>query len=527
VAAAPGVLAYPLGYSYPKYLPYAMVFIAFFAYVTRPSRGRLVLTAAAVACAFLLRHDHGVILGGAVGVALAAETVPVRLRLRNVALFVVCAVALTVPYLAWVQAHDGIVEYVRDGIAFSQREAEKADWSFPRLAIDPDAPVIEWKPLGPPARDPAVNVRWVEGLSPERQIERERAHGLTRVQAEGERTWRYELRAAADADLRQLVEDPLVEDTQGIDRQTFALLDQPERSWLNELSIPVPGSALRSTTNGAGILFYLVWAWPLLVAVALLARWHDLPPAFRSIVVLAAAVQIGMNLTMLRDPLTTRIRDVLAPTGVLIACALAAPLLRVVRASWTPAYRVVAVGLAVMTLAAAGAVGSAGQTLADTGVTRSFGLGTFDRARAIRREFAPPHERTGRQDQPLVRYLAACTPVGARILTIAFAPQLFFYTGRAFAAGQVALIAGYSATTRADAQMLERMQRQDVPFVVLDRDFEREMALSWPRLAAHVTANYSEVFSVSENRQTVAVLADRRRVPLGTFGARNSPCFVS
>ena len=84
VAAAPGVLAYPLGYSYPKYLPYAMVFIAFFAYVTRPSRGRLVLTAAAVACAFLLRHDHGVILGGAVGVALAAETVPVRLDRKSV-----------------------------------------------------------------------------------------------------------------------------------------------------------------------------------------------------------------------------------------------------------------------------------------------------------------------------------------------------------------------------------------------------------------------------------------------------------
>jgi hypothetical protein len=526
VAAVLIVLASPLSYSYPKFLPYAMVFVALAAFAHRPSRVRAAAVGIAVGIAFLLRHDHGVILGGAGLLALVLHPEPWRVRRAALVSLCLGAAALIVPYLAWVQAYEGVAAYMRDGIAFSQRESSKADWSFPRPSLDRRMPLVAWTRLADPPHAPAINIRWAPAASDALQRQREQALGLTRTQTEGERTWRYELSRTDPDALRAIVKDQLVEDTQGIDRRAFALLDPPRASWASRVVIPLPAPGLNVPENAAVGLFYLAWGWALAGAVMVALSWTREPAALRTCLLLLVLVQVGMNLTMLRDPLTSRVRDVLAPMAILMALAV----------SWRAAaastsglrlFRSLSVVIAMMTLIAAAAVGSFGTVLASTGVTRGW-HGVVDRMAAIHLEFAPPHERTGRQDRaPMVQYLAACAPPGTRLLTVAFAPQLFFYTGHAFAAGQVALIPGYSTTPRADAEMVTRLSRQDVPFVILDRAFENEMQASWPRLTAIVRTNYTRALSVTEHLQTVDVLADRRRMPRGTFGEQQSPCFVA
>jgi len=144
--------------------------------------------------------------------------------------------------------------------------------------------------------------------------------------------------------------------------------------------------------------------------------------------------------------------------------------------------------------------------------------------------FRAPAERTGAVSEPyqrLVEYVSSCTPAGARLFAMTFAPELFFYTRRGFAGGQVSLTPGYYVTDRHANLMLERLAREDVPLVILDSETEREMAQGYPRVAQYVAAAYQPVgeFPISGDKRFI-VLAERSRVPVRRFGSSQLPCFL-
>lgn len=127
------VAVFPRTYSYPKILAYAATFLAYGWYLQRPGAARVIVMAAAVAVAFLFRHDHGLFLG--IGAALTVALGSSR-RSADLATLTVATLSFVLPYLVYVQLHGGLLVYFRTGIEFSQREASRQWHVWPRVFGD-------------------------------------------------------------------------------------------------------------------------------------------------------------------------------------------------------------------------------------------------------------------------------------------------------------------------------------------------------------------------------------------------------
>ncbi len=134
LAAIVEVAVFPRTYSYPKILAYAVAFLSYGWYLSRPGVARAVAMAAAVAVAFLFRHDHGLFLG--IGAALTIALASSTRRNADLAAFAIAAVGFVLPYLLYVQVHGGLATYLRTGVEFSQREAVRQWHVWPRVLGD-------------------------------------------------------------------------------------------------------------------------------------------------------------------------------------------------------------------------------------------------------------------------------------------------------------------------------------------------------------------------------------------------------
>jgi hypothetical protein len=86
---------------------------------------------------------------------------------------------------------------------------------------------------------PVVNVRWVAGIDDEQRAHAERQLHVLPERFLGERTWQYELFDSSIAAVQAIVTSPLVEDTAGVDRGTFAVVsrapqlpEEPKSEWI-------------------------------------------------------------------------------------------------------------------------------------------------------------------------------------------------------------------------------------------------------------------------------------------------------
>jgi hypothetical protein len=168
----------------------------------------------------------------------------------------------------------------------------------------------------------------------------------------------------------------------------------------------------------------------------------------------------------------------------------------------------------VMGIASAGSLGAASHSIEVTQAARGVS-GLRERARTIRRRFAPPDQRTGPRSpvyHPIVNYIVRCTAPDARLLTLTFAPELFFYTGRQFAGGQATLSPGYFTTEQDAEELLARVSAEDVPLVITDSQTQQEMLDDYPRIGAHVRRHYHEAerFAISGDKSFVVWVQNGR-----------------
>jgi hypothetical protein len=517
------VLAYPVSYSYPKVLPYVVTLAVGWSYATTPSTARLAMLAASVVVGFLFRHDHGVILG-----AVAVAAVLARHGFQPKSAWVLGALAslgvlLAGPYLAWVQVHQGLGLYVSEGAAIVRREVEKADLGPPAFAINRDRPLFSRLAAFP--RGPVVKVRWTPAVSASYMTTREDAHGLHRLGPVGPATWNYELSSWSSSALEGLVRDPAVADTDGINRSEFTLVESAPSLVARILSLAyAPDEGLRQA--GVAALYYLAWGFPFASALLLAFFWHDVSPARRTLVVMATVMQVAMCETMLRDPLVTRVRDVVVPFAVLLPFVVSRLWRGASRPALTALARTVATVLLILVLGSAAATAPLPERARETGLADGW-EGITQRAAEVRNGFAPPHERTGERREPIVDYLRSCTQERSRMLVMTFGPELLFYTGRGFAAGHESLVPGFHGSQRQMALMLDRLDREDVPFVIMDSETNQEMAGSFPPVYAYVTSHYREVarFPIAGEKSFI-VLVDANRSVVRTFGDERLPCFA-
>jgi hypothetical protein len=511
------VAVYPVSYSYPKLLAPALGLAAACWYCAKPDTPRAVLMAVAVAVAFLLRHDLGVFLGASVVAMMVAYHGVSRQTLVSAARVAAIAVLIVAPYLVWVQVFEGLGTYVREGIAFSQREAQRANWwTPPPFAVDSSRPLLERF-----AHGPMVNVRWQPDAAEASIADAESRHRLVRQALNSPQSWTYELRRWSSSDIERLVKDPLAADTQGIDRSTYSLqVSAPTgiTRWL--VNVYGPGEGLRFRANATAALFYLVWVVPIAAAVVLARTWSTSTPTTRALVAMSLVMQFAMNLTMLRDPIETRIRDVLVPVSLLIAWlaglvwqATLAGLGWRATASIRPTFmrRVAVAVVLLLIVGGTAAVGDASTQIQRTNVANGID-GINLRLRTIRRVFSPPDQRTGLLSpayRTLVTSLVRCTSPGSRLLTLTFAPEIFFYTHRGFAGGHVSFSPGYYTSDRDAAVLLQRVSSEDVPFVILDNQTEGEMLGDYPRIGSYVRSNYHEAWRVPLTSEKAFVVLAR------------------
>jgi len=133
----------------------------------------------------------------------------------------------------------------------------------------------------PPDSPPLIRVRWADSVDDAQRLSRESALRLRSGPLHADRTWNYDLLDTSPANIRALVTDPAVEDTDGIDRQRFRIA-LPEVTIAQRLTTAFP--ALERIA-GPGLGKWLSWqnTWAaVLVLVWLFAVSH---PAVKAVVV--------------------------------------------------------------------------------------------------------------------------------------------------------------------------------------------------------------------------------------------------
>ena len=139
VAALVEVAIFPRGYAYPKMLLYAAAPLLIWWYQNEPSSlVRMAVVAVFVQTAFLFRHDHGVFIGsGAVVAAALGEGSPEWRRgaWKRAATFLLLVVAAALPYLIYVSVNGGVLQYLRNALAYSAAEAADNDLIVPPFGL--------------------------------------------------------------------------------------------------------------------------------------------------------------------------------------------------------------------------------------------------------------------------------------------------------------------------------------------------------------------------------------------------------
>jgi hypothetical protein len=119
------VIVAPTLYNYPKVLMFSLGCLAIVHYARRPGVPAVAAGAVVTATAFLFRHDYAVYVG--IGVLAVCVTARHRDAPRHAAAFIGLTVLLLAPSLVYVQYYAGLVDYLRDGLELSRREADRTN----------------------------------------------------------------------------------------------------------------------------------------------------------------------------------------------------------------------------------------------------------------------------------------------------------------------------------------------------------------------------------------------------------------
>lgn len=516
VTMAFAALQTPRLYSYPKTVLYALALTLLWGYADAPRLRRLLTLALLSAIAFLFRHDHG----GIIGLTTAAMIVLVHARdgwravMRPLVTFGSATAVLLLPFFAYLQLHGGIVPYWRNTLDTSRAEYQRTKGSYPSIRFT-FAGIV---PVPAPAV-PRIRVRWGEGVSPHLRDELVAKHRLVNPTERDEGTWEYGLDDMSRGNIRALVSDPRVDDTHGIDRERFAV------------------STRLQSPDAIAWFYYLTRALPFLVLATLLLGFRHAPPAQalasreREKMAVAALLGALMHLFLLRAASDTAVADVAAMSAVLAAWLLArglAPVRRLwrvasphgtgaSRGSMLRSATALVFPLAsvlVLSITAFAASESGGGLLIGPMLE---GRADLPAVLARLRRSRPPF------GDDVARYVHACTHETDRLLVATeYDPDIYFRSGRGFAAGRVYFLTSLAPAEAARAFSASKLRSQRVPIVLVNDDEYAGFARAYPAIDAYLRSHYERAGHVEDQ---YSVLRDTRITPVRAWGQDRLPCF--
>jgi hypothetical protein len=243
------------------------------------------------------------------------------------------------------------------------------------------------------------------------------------------------------------------------------------------------------------------------------------------IVVLALVADAGL----IRDRLDVRLPDAIVAPALLLSWLVFQIWRMPPRPAWIAA-RALAVAVLLVTLRYASVMGNIEEQLDRTGVVAGFDR-VPEQAVNLLREMERPWagrlvpSAAASEMRPFFDYVPRCIPPGQRLLVAAFLPEIAVLAQRPFAGGQIWFMPGGLATADDHALVMQRLQHQRVPVVVLRRPTYDDIAQEFPQLHAYISERYTDVarWSLGEP-DTVHLLMDRSQAT-GTDAKTGWPCF--
>ena len=296
------------------------------------------------------------------------------------------------------------------------------------------------------------------------------------------------------------------------------------------LSMPFGFEQVVTPANALAWLYYATILVPFAALVLLLLRWRRGTLDHQDRVAIGAAIVMCLVIdqALMRGSPDSRLPDVAGPTVVLAAWVTAT----VVRAARGPSRFVPGVAVSLLWLAtlwSATTFGETGERLIASGVPAGRAA-VAERFRQVSQwmqmrpidYYAPPGSPGVRG---LTRYVLDCTRPGDRVLAGSFEPQLFFYSERAFAGGQVYLKGGWHQSPEAQQLTVERLRHQRVPIVLINLATEAEVR-GFSIVYQYIQDNYREAWRGNfEGGPDYAILVKRDLPVRRTYSSFDLPCY--
>ena len=538
LAALLPILAGARGYSYPKGIVYAVAAALWWRHVNRPTTAGIMWFGTWAAVAFYWRPDHGIY----VAIALALAVVVAHgFRVVSVARCVVAGATMLVllaPFFVYVQATVGLGPYAQTGLVGAEVEHTTQgphEWPLLRFGRNPFS--IE------PAEHyaPTIGIRWSAESSPDDRREVLARHGLTPVESGDDSVERVRLSARALSTLCDVINEPIVEDTAGIDRSSASLTPSSwptwqrwtfNHAWLRVQFLPW----LDSHGRASEITVALFYALPILVMVV--ARWMaphlgDAVTARR--LVAFAAFALLVDAAMLRSPFPARAPDAVVLSAIVFGCCVAW-LWRAAVGATLPVRAVfasIAVALTLTLMTNVALVGRFGERI--DGLAGEWT--SWPRARvawgAAYAELAasPPLayfiDDRARLSLRLAAYVRDCVPKSERLLVLWFEPEIYYYSDRLMAQRHLVFVPAWADLAHEQQMTLDRVVRFSPPIALARQSaLDGYARASYPGVVDYVEREYRLAARVAEEGEEYVIFARRDRSPLRTFGPDAWPCFV-
>ena len=521
-------------YNYPKIVLYAVGLALAWAYVDKPGRARLAALGALVGIGFLFRHDHLVYLGAlsVTTIALVHHT-SMRDGLRAVAGLCGAAAIFIVPFLIFLALSGGVGEYFRAALVYVTVDAERTSFTPPRLSLTLSKPLVAL------SREPAlanarINVRW-KPISDEERRDGESRFSLAGGEPLDGTTWTYALRDTSTRNIESLVRDPLVDDTHGLDRTTFAVDEAPRPLRFETQLDTVP--------NATAFLYYCFLCLPVVAAVVLWRLRRAVGPTrvlstaghLVPLLVLAAMLNVGF---MSRGSTNIRIADVGVTAAVLLAWLMAALTSRdghviAPRVGPRVLLRAGAVVVLCLTMLSANGLAHGVRSLREAGFTR----GPVELARRARvawnwlgtdpRAFARDEEQPG--VLRIAGYLSACTSPTDRLFVLGDHRELYYFSDRRFAGGHPWLLPLYYSDDADEARIVARLRSARVPVVLTETrvEYDEEYRQVFEQVHQYLEDEYTDAGEIEfGGPRPLRVLVRTDLKPVRRYEPLDLPCFA-
>ena len=262
------------------------------------------------------------------------------------------------------------------------------------------------------------------------------------------------------------------------------LLDAASLTWRPFTWGERGGGMLWSRQDGETWVYDAFIAAPIAAAYLLIRRRPASAIAHKA--GMLAAFCVSLVLFLIRGNLDSRLPDAAGPSFLLLAW-----LFSTARSAGS---RVVAGALALVTLLAVEAMGGQNPVRRLAREVLDLPQSVSVAWAAMRGDPAVWWETDGLTDtRALARWLRECTAPTDRVLVFGYYPDVVFFSRRAFAGGQVFLHSGYFSSPDEQTLTVARLQRQSVPFVIVERAELPALRGTYAGIGAFVLAHYTAV----------------------------------